>query len=605
MSQLSRTAHKLIREKSLAMPRHLIFYDTETKSIELPNGSSKQVLKLGWAVYYRKSYGRHLVVEDWHSFTTADSFWQFVFSHVERKQKLWLIARNINFDFTVLKSWHYLRPEGYRLKFFYNHELTTVISVRSKKGSILFCDSLNWFDESIKETGERIGLPKLDIDFETCSDAELSLYCHRDVEIDFENFKQFIAFLEKYQISRLRYTIGSTAMSAFLFQSVDVNIFIHNNKEAVDLERESYRGGRTECFFIGEKNDDNYYVLDVNSLYPFVMSEHLYPVKYKAIHNQFNRVSLRESLQKYSVIARVLIETDEPVYAVPRDRTIFPIGTFWVTLTTPELKYALDAGHIVKVEDIVVYEQDNIFSKYVQKLYGFRSKFRDKGDITYSEICKKLLNSLYGKFAQKADVWQKIGEAPDEPDRVETCYRQGFNMPSSIRYLLGEIFELVGYEEPFNSFPAIASHVTAYGRLFLYELMKEVGYGNYFYCDTDSLIVNTVGRQRLENRIDNVKLGYLKVDKSVKSLVIRGLKDYSVGDKQVIKGIKKDAVKITEGMYEQSFWPTIRGLLRRRSPDTYIIGKTIKVLDRKYSKGEVTGDGSVIPYVLDESGLPF
>ncbi|GAI93194.1 unnamed protein product, partial [marine sediment metagenome] len=221
MSQLSRPPHRLKREKSLAMPRHLLFYDTETTSIELPNGSAEQVLKLGWAVYYRKPYGRHLAVEDWHSFTTEDSFWQFVFSHVERKQKLWLIARNINFDFTVLKSWKHLRPAGYKLKFFYNHELTTVISVRSKTGSILFCDSLNWFNESIKQTGERIGLPKFDIDFDTCSDTELSRYCHRDVEIDFENFKQFIVFLEKYQISRLRYTIGSTAMSAYLFQSLD------------------------------------------------------------------------------------------------------------------------------------------------------------------------------------------------------------------------------------------------------------------------------------------------------------------------------------------------------------------------------------------------
>ncbi|GAI59111.1 unnamed protein product, partial [marine sediment metagenome] len=169
----------------------------------------------------------------------------------------------------------------------------------------------------------------------------------------------------------------------------------------------------------------------------------------------------------------------------------------------------------------------------------------------------------------------------------------------------GEIFELVGYDEPFNSFPAISSHVTAYGRLFLYDLMKQVGEGDYYYCDTDSLIVNSAGLKKLKDRLDEYLLGYIKVQKKVTSFKIRGLKDYTIGKKEVIKGIKKDAVKITEGMYEQSFWPTIRGLLRRRSPDRYVIGKTLKVLERKYSKGNVSRNGQVTPFVLDESGLPF
>ncbi|GAI74716.1 unnamed protein product, partial [marine sediment metagenome] len=42
----------------------------------------------------------------------------------------------------------------------------------------------------------RIGIPKLTIDFKTCTESELKIYCHRDVEIEVENFKLFIRFLE-------------------------------------------------------------------------------------------------------------------------------------------------------------------------------------------------------------------------------------------------------------------------------------------------------------------------------------------------------------------------------------------------------------------------
>ena len=603
MSSIARRPHCLIGEKSLAMPRHVIFVDTETKAEELPNGQTKQNLILGWACYYRRGYGRHLERTEWFYFTKALSFWSFVYSHLRPKTKIWFIARNVVFDFTVLKGWNYLRRVGFRVKFFHNKGLTTVISVTSRYGSIVFLDSLNWFVESIEKTGERLGIPKLKIDFENCTIQELSNYCRRDVEIDVENFKQYIEFLENYGIARLRYTRGSTAMSAYLFGHYRNKIYIHNNKQAIDLERAAYKGGRTECFYLGELNSDTYYTLDVNSLYPSVMLNNLYPVKYLQIINNPEYRTLERELVDKSVIARVLIETDEPAYAVKHDRTIFPVGCFWTTLTTPELKYALSKGHIKEVKRVVVYEQADIFSSYVKRFYALRQKLRGEGQSEYEEFCKKLLNSLYGKWGQKAEVWKKIGETSNQQDRVEDCFSFGSNQRGSIRYLLGEIFELVGYKECFNSFPAIPAHVSAYGRMALYELMKKAGEGNYFYCDTDSLIVNTRGLCCLQSQIDNVSLGKLKLVSESVGITIRGLKDYSTTSKTVIKGIRKNAVEISDGVYEQEVWPSFRGLLRSGNANTYTIKKQQKTLTRKYSKGNVDKDGSVSPFLLDESYL--
>ncbi|GAF92934.1 unnamed protein product, partial [marine sediment metagenome] len=70
-----------------------------------------------------------------------------------------------------------------------------------------------------------------------------------------------------------------------------------------------------------------------------------------------------------------------------------------------------------------------------------------------------------------------------EPDRVELCFIVGICRTKQIRYLLGEIFELVGYGECFNSFPAIAAEVSAYARMYLYKLMKQAKFENVFYCD--------------------------------------------------------------------------------------------------------------------------
>ncbi len=600
MSSIKRKPHCLKPEKTLAIPRHLIFFDTETKQEVKPDGSIEQKLKLGWACYYRKSYDRHLQQVDWCYFDSAVQFWRFVFRHTANKRKLWILARNLVFDFTIVAGWKHLYKSGYRLKFFHNSGCTSIISVKSKTGSIVFLDIMNWFVESLEATGLRIGMPKLKIDFATCSDSYLSAYCKRDVEIELENFKRLIRFLEGNSISRLCYTRGSTAMAAYLFRHYDKKIWIHNNKEAIDLERASYRGGRCECFYIGELQDENYYIVDVNSLYPFVMRNNSYPVKYKKITDKITADTLRACIASQSVVAKVLIETDEPVYAVRRKRTIFPTGRFWVTLTTPELKYALSHEHIVKIGQAVIYDREKIFKSYVDRFYQLRQDFKSAGVAEYEELCKKMLNSLYGKFGQKADVWKKIGECPNEPDRVELCFSSGGSKVRQIRYLLGEIYELIGYEESFNSFPAIAAEVAAHGRMHLWSLMQTAGVGNYFYCDTDSLIINEAGLCRLENQIDNSSLGGLKIAELSKHIIIRGLKDYSTDARRVVKGIRKNAIEIRSGVYEQQQWPSFKGLLRSGESDTYTVKTIQKVLCREYTKGTIRPDGSVCPFRLAE-----
>lgn len=211
-----------------------------------------------------------------------------------------------------------------------------------------------------------------------------------------------------------------------------------------------------------------------------------------------------------------------------------------------------------------------------------------------------MLNSLYGKFGQKADVWKKVGDCPRESDRVETLFVNGGSRVKQIRYLLGEIFELKGYEECFNSFPAIPAHVAAFARLHLWELMKQCGHGNYFYCDTDSLVVNEAGLCRLENQIDNLSLGSLKIVESTRDMTIRGLKDYSIGPKQIVKGIRKNAVQVEDGVYEQEQWPSFKGTLRSGNPNVYTVKKVTKVLNRKYTKGTLNKNGLIAPFFLDE-----
>lgn len=600
MSSIGRPSHMMKREKSLAVPRHFIFFDTETSQHVNEDNTTTQTFKLGWACYYRRAYGRHLEAETWQYLSSPAEFWAFAFSHVAPKQKLWIIARNVVFDFTIVKGWTFLKAEGYKLKFFHNTGVCTILSVSKKGLSIVCLDSMNWFTESLAKTGERIGIPKMKIDFENCSMEELSVYCKNDVLIELENFKSFISFLQGNQISRVCYTKASTAMAAYLFRHYHTPIYIHNNAEAIRLERESYKGGRCEAFQLGELQNGPYYILDVNSLYPYVMRENQYPVKYKKLCHQVRVEELSEILQSFCVVAKVRIQTDEPAYAIKRDRTIFPVGTFVATLCTPELAYALRRDHVVEVLECVYYLQANIFESYVDSMYALRFRFKDEQNEQFHVLCKYLLNSLYGKFGQKGEQWEKIGDAPNEPDREEILFGTHPRIVRRLRYLLGEIFELKGYDEAYDSFPAIAAHVTAFGRMHLWSLMQKVGSAHFFYCDTDSLLVDGIGVDRLKEFTHETNIGALKVEKESDHVIILGLKDYTFGDYTRLKGIRKKAKKIDDSTYSQEMWPSFRGLLRSGDAETYKVKEMIKHLSRDYTKGDVLENGRIVPFNLHE-----
>ena len=598
MSSIARKPHTLRREKTLAMPRNMIFFDTETKQVKENNGDIRQDFILGWTVFYSKSYGRHKEREDWFEFDNISLFWDFVFSHCEPKQRLWIIARNVVFDFTVCKGWKYLKDNGYKLKFFHNNGVSVIVTVTKGNRSIVFLDSMNWFTESLAKTGERIGIPKMKIDFSTCTREYLSEYCRNDVKIELENFKLFIKFLSVNKISRLCYTKASTAMAAYLFRHYHTPIYIHNNYEAIKLERESYKGGRCECFYIGDLSNEIHYVLDINSLYPYCMANNSYPAKYCKLMHKIRVEDLHKVVENYTISAKVLLNTTEPAYAIKDKRTIFPIGKFVTTLTTPEIKYALEHGHIEQVYDCVIYEKANLFESYVNTMYAIRQDFKSAGVKEYEILCKYLLNSLYGKFGQKAEQWVKIGVCPDEPDREEMLFTDSIPRVRRLRYLLGELFELKGYTEAFNSFPAISAHVTAYGRMYLWKLMNICGYGNYFYCDTDSLIVNEQGYFNLAEYLNETELGKLKLEYTTDCLQIYGLKDYITDTKTVVKGIRKTAIKIADCTYSQERWPTFRGLLKSTDANVYVVGNTVKHLSREYTKGIVTNTGYIKPFTL-------
>ncbi len=590
-------AHKLTKNKAIQKPSRLIFTDTETLELEHAKNIFYHRLKLGCAIFTNirnndKTNDRYL------NYTTKKEFWDNVDSFCKDKTRTYLYCHNQHFDFSVLAGSQELPARNWILKNFFINSNCFIMRFKKDKKTLFILDSGNIVKVSLDEIGMKFKLPKLKIDFKTVSMEELAIYCERDTKILRAFVLAFRDFVIKHDLGNFRFTIASQSFTAFRHRFMKHDIFIHDNEEVIALERESYRGGINEAYFIGVLDKEIYRSVDVNSLYAYVMRNNKFPTKLKWFTRQMSIDYLQDILIDYAVTSRVLVDIDEPVFPYKTDKVYYPLGKFVTVLTTPQLKYAISKNWIKEIMETAIYEQEYIFKEYVDFFYDLKRYYKKEKDSVYYMITKLFLNSLTGKWGQRSQKYIEIGDCNDwEYSITEVGDLDTHEHWTEIR-IGGKIYREGKKQESFDSFVAIVSHITAYAREHTIKLRYKAGVENTFYIDTDSLTVNEKGYHNLKSELDEFELGKLQVQEIANKVIIRGAKDYKFGDKEKIKGIRKDAVYLGNNQYSQFHFMKTRSMMRLGIQNRAIMKRVTKKLKRQYDKGSVSNNGFVTPYML-------
>jgi len=380
---------------------------------------------------------------------------------------------------------------------------------------------------------------------------------------------------------------------------------LHEKQEATFLEREAYMGGRVECFRVGEQEGGPFLLLDVNSMYPFVMKIMEYPWELVEYNQHFEIERYEDILESHCVIAEVEIDTPEPAFAVRSfGKTIYPVGQFVCFLCTTGLEYALKRGYIKKIRNTAIYRKANLFSEYVDYFHAVKLDYAERGNEVMKVFCKYMENSLYGKFGQKKvirDVYEEYtGREYWREDVINIDTGETTIMTKLMNQLTVQYFEGEGDD----AFPAIAAHVGENARFLLWEIMREVGFGRVLYCDTDSIIIHESDLERVKWTVHATDLGALKVQEKSDRLYIGGAKNYRTDKHRKIKGIPGSAVEVSPGVFT---FPVFRGQdthLRQGQIQGVQSGQITRRLMHTYDKGVVHEDGRVTPFRFSLPGQP-
>ena len=534
---------KFRKEKFMTPPKfertpfEAIFWDIETSSKPVQGGKQ---------IDYKLSCSTHAVIDTngviksridktcWN----IDDFVSWVNDYVLNLKNPLLIAHNTGFDLQYSGLIDLLLEYDFMFDVYFQRMTTSIIVMKRDKYKITFMDTLNWFKATLQSLGESIGYPKMGINFDDCSDLELATYCQNDVEIMVKAMQKYCKWLHGRYGIMPKYTMSSDSLKAYRRVMPERSVYVHNNTRLMLNEFSAYYGGRTENYRKGDLSGRMWYYVDVNSLYPYVMSNHAYSGK---LIRDFDVSTIEYDVfdnENVNVCANIIVNTDEPFLPYHTDtNTIFPVGRWLGWFCGDELEAILESGKYEQIVSCQKYEATVDFSQYITSLYDARMDAKKQGDPVETYFLKLFMNTLYGKFGQRNDQLEYIGESENEHFGNYKALILGLENNKEIKVLGHQMYEVHRNILGFYSCPIIAAEITANARAYMWKLACQAGRSNVVYTDTDSLFVNQTGYDNLKPYMNDTALGKLKTELASDHLVLHAPKHYVFGEQQKAKGV--------------------------------------------------------------------
>lgn len=631
--------------KTNEAPRHVFCVDTETLRGENPQDpfASVERLRLGVGRYMRIDGGKTSNHVEF-AFNTTDQFWSWLARRVSARSVNWVFAHGAGFDARVL-GWGVEIDKG-RLLLNQPTPKTARQGTASKserrQSGLLVCDSpptilecwfpggaklrivdlRNWMNRPLADIGDKLGLPKLPMPDPWESDESWLTYCRRDCEILELAVARLFAWQKEHDLGVFKSTLPGQAMQCYRHRFHSCKIVLHDVLACSEFERKGYYAGRLAIFYVGEiKRSDKgvhgllsdkfteaapkpvgpVYKLDCNSLFPSVMKTGRFPKRLIEYCPEASSGCLMPGGEDVGIIARVRLRHARNEY--PRregGQVDFASGEFETVLAGEEFKRAVGCGEVAEILAWAAYETDDLFSNYVDYFYQLRFMASLAGNYLEASLCKLMLNSLYGKFAQRLHEWvNQPGLCPPEPwsewveiDRPTKTIKQYRS--------IGEMVQLRtdrGHHP--GSFPAISAFVTAAARVKMDALRQLAGWHNVYYQGVDSLYVSPLGLERLQaaGEVDQTALGKLRLEGESDECLFLGCGVYLFDGTWTRCSIRRGAHEVRIGEFEQDQFESFERSLGKAPSEGVSVRTVTRKLETAYSLAGCTDNGWVRPKV--------
>jgi len=299
-------------------------------------------------------------------------------------------------------------------------------------------------------------------------------YCEQDARLTCQLAQKLESMILAFGMSIQKYYSCGYIAKSYL-KAKNIRFQPLRDEEIINIIKPSYFGGRIEFTQRGYFNDA--YQYDINSAYPFAC------MQLENIIDMRMKQSIDKNAKYFFVDCDIMIRNRmlSPLAYRANNLIIYPSGKIRQRVDNFTFDTLMKEGSIVKIHNCFnVYTDGNKpFEQMIKRLYKRRLNCSE--DEKY--IIKIILNSLYGKFAEKRKDYINVDEATawEYMDR-KAGGEKGCNV---LETDIGYYIRKTQYSKFSNLI--YASLITSYTRNYMYSVMKEIKSENVIGAMTDCI----------------------------------------------------------------------------------------------------------------------
>ncbi len=445
-------------------------------------------------------------------------------------ERIVVIGRNMAQIIVLLQASSRFQSLGYKCAWYFSANGRVYIRLENGKKSITFCDIRNWLPGELPEIGKWAGV-KVEPVNRYWPDEEIphDYHIHALTAVS-ASFYKYMEWVKSNKIGGFTFSLSSLAFTYFSRLPESRKLMHPRSDWLGNLEKKAHFGGFCKAHKTGAFRTGLFYLLDCNGLYGTVLRDEKLPFRH--ITSNFHPVDgdIDRAASRGDYIVQGVYQINDGFLPQRRGRWIdWTKGPVECYLPGPEFRWVKEHGKILEIKSIHVYETRKLGETISNTFLTKKAESISKGEKYEARMWKLLHNSLYGKFSQRFGKVHVFTAREGEPEGEEYCIDGETGSVWKIIIFCGT--KIVQTEDGFGDtfFPSISAFITSHARVRLWRLCMAAGWENVLYNDTDSLLVNFWGYDRLRQWINPDTPGMVKVEECSRGCEILGEKRYRIG----------------------------------------------------------------------------
>jgi len=598
--QRERVAHWVRLNEALRYPRRLVCLDSEAR-IEQTGRGERHTFRL--AVASADAIDRETrtpTKTSWLETTATAELWAWVDSFTRSGERTIVAAHNLSYDLRLTGALEELPALGWELKGFSLDGVRCWARWQRGRRGLTMVDSMSYLPKSLATVGKTLGLRKLKLPAQDDFEDLWMGRCRRDVEILRASMLRLLDWLEANELGSFRLTGPAQAQAAFRHKYMaEKTLLSHSDQPTLDAERRSAYTGRAEVWRHG-RHPGYLYEWDYKLAYAHLARRLQLPARFVGHRYAPTAEDMARLGQKYALLADVDVQTELPLVPTEHDgRILWPVGKFNSQLWDVELRLLDLYDQPYRIKQVRLYKREPLLAEWATWIIGELDGDPPAAAPFEQIVLKAWSRTLIGRFGLR---YPKLELHSIEPDN-KVDYRPLLDLETGAVSTLIQIgnkrYEQTGVEEGTDSTPAVMAYIMAASRFTLWATMESVGLDHVYYVDTDSLIVDQAGHQRLLDQERAGRRGDFRFKRRLHDVELVAPRVILEDGAPKIAGLSKQAVRTGKRTYRAPYWETVAGAIAHQRADSVTVKQRTFTIPTVDVRRRHRARGQTIPYRID------